>query len=361
MSWFIFSSVSTAATLPETQRSLDQLNHKIATLKNDVIETKTQSTKFNQDLSRTEYLIKNLEISIQTIQQKITLKKRNIIKIEQKIVECQLNYTHLQKILAQQLKVIYTQQPNQALAWFLTHPQTPEMGKLFAYNHYVLQAHHITLQQLKHSQFTLQQQQLELQHEIEECHKIQAKSQITQQQLLFQKKHYQSLLVAIHEHLANQERTMSRYERNRDNLSLIIGKLSRESVVQTRHSMTSMKHRLPNPVSVEPSHIEKMHHGVMFYSPEGNAVQAVYPGKIVFGEWLNGYGLLIIIDHGWGLMTLYANNHSLTTHVGDIVSQGEQIATVGRGEMSKQAGLYFELRKHGRAISPLEWLTLKKS
>ena len=95
----------------------------------------------------------------------------------------------------------------------------------------------------------------------------------------------------------------------------------------------------------------------MFYAAEGAAVTAVYPGKVVFSDWLKGYGLLLIIDHGRGFMTLYAHNQSLFKQKGDSVNQGEQFATVGHSGGLKQNGLYLEIRQRGQAISPLAWLS----
>jgi len=356
----IYPDMTTAQTVSDTQRSLRQLNHKITVLEKDLSQTHTQQTQLQRELAITEHQIKNHELTIQAIQQKIPLKKIEIEKIEKKITVSQLEFTQLQTLLIKQIQTRYKQQPNQPLEWFLVHPQKAEVEKILTYYHYVLHTHEHTLQQLKLSQANLRKQQTTLQCEVETLHHMQVEAQITQQQLQVHKNHHQTLLKSLQHHLFTQENTLSEYQRNRDNLSQILGKLSRESVIQTRHSMTTMKRKLPNPVNVESSHIHKVHQGIMLYSAEGSAVHAVYPGKVVFGEWLNGYGLLLIIDHGWGLMTLYANNLTLTKHIGDIVNQGEQIATVGHDGISKQAGLYFEVRKHGKAISPLEWLSSNK-
>lgn len=101
----------------------------------------------------------------------------------------------------------------------------------------------------------------------------------------------------------------------------------------------------------------KMHQGVTFFAEEGAVVTAVYPGKIVFSDWLKGYGLLLIIDHGQGFMTLYAHNQSLFKRKGQYVNQNEQIASVGHSGGIKQNGLYFEIRLKGKAVPPLNWLS----
>ena len=352
----LFPNILCAQSVSEAERTLQQLNHKIAILQKDVSQTHTQQTQSQRELSTTEQQIRKNEKTLQTIMKKIPLKKEQIAELQRQIAESQVKFTGLQALLMKQIQARYKQQPNQPLSWFLTHPQKAEVDTLLTYYQYVIHTHEDILQQLKIAQASLQNQQAALQHEVEALHRLQAQAQLEHQQLQGHKTRHQTLLYSLQQQLLSQENTLNQYQRNRDNLSQILRKLSRESVIQTRHSMTTMKRKLPYPVNVETSHIHKLHQGVLLDSPEGSPVHVVYPGKIVFSEWLNGYGLLVIVDHGWGLMTLYANNLAATKRVGDIVNQGEQIATVGHGGISKQSGLYFEVRKHGKAISPLDWL-----
>ena len=99
-----------------------------------------------------------------------------------------------------------------------------------------------------------------------------------------------------------------------------------------------------------------MNQGVTFFADEGTVVNSVYPGKVVFSDWLKGYGLLLIIDHGQGFMTLYAHNQSLFKRTGQMVKQSEPIASVGHTGGIRQNGLYFEIRVKGKAVPPMTWL-----
>lgn len=95
--------------------------------------------------------------------------------------------------------------------------------------------------------------------------------------------------------------------------------------------------------------------GVLISASEGTAIRAVSPGRVVFADWLRGYGLLMIVDHGSGYMTLYAFNQSLYKSVGDRVSAGEVIAAVGKSGGRSKPGLYFGIRKNGKPIDPVRW------
>ena len=96
--------------------------------------------------------------------------------------------------------------------------------------------------------------------------------------------------------------------------------------------------------------------GLLFRAPEGAEVSACASGRVVFSDWLRGYGNLIIIDHGNTYMSVYANNESILRNVGDLVKAGETVATVGTSGASDEPGLYFEIRYKGKPINPQPWL-----
>ncbi len=99
--------------------------------------------------------------------------------------------------------------------------------------------------------------------------------------------------------------------------------------------------------------------GIFIRAAEGVEVKAPAPGRVVFADWLRGFGNLLIIDHGDDWLSVYGNNQSLFRHVGDIVKTSEVIAAVGNSGGNPETGLYFELRQKGRAIDPLKWVNLK--
>ena len=84
-------------------------------------------------------------------------------------------------------------------------------------------------------------------------------------------------------------------------------------------------------------------------------MRAVAAGRVVFADWLRGFGNLMIVDHGDGLLSVYGNNESLLRSVGDRIEADEVIASVGNTGGNADSGLYFELRFDGRPIDPLKW------
>jgi septal ring factor EnvC (AmiA/AmiB activator) len=99
--------------------------------------------------------------------------------------------------------------------------------------------------------------------------------------------------------------------------------------------------------------------GLFIRAHPGDEVRAVAAGRVVFADWLRGFGNLVILDHGSGYMSLYANNEALYRQVGDSVRTGDPIAAVGSSGGSPETGLYFELRYLGKPFDPLSWVSLR--
>lgn len=97
--------------------------------------------------------------------------------------------------------------------------------------------------------------------------------------------------------------------------------------------------------------------GIVIGSEIGTVVNAIHAGQVVFANWLRGSGLLVVIDHGEGFMSLYGGNEALAVAAGDWVDAGTVIATSGNG-VSNQAGVYVEIRRNGQAQNPADWLKL---
>ena len=96
--------------------------------------------------------------------------------------------------------------------------------------------------------------------------------------------------------------------------------------------------------------------GWLIAADEGEPVRAVHGGDIIYADWLRGQGLLMVVDHGEGWLSLYAQNHSLLRGVGDRVSAGDIIAKAGASGGSETSGLYFEIRHRGEPVDPDEWI-----
>ena len=97
--------------------------------------------------------------------------------------------------------------------------------------------------------------------------------------------------------------------------------------------------------------------GLFIRAPAGQEVRAVAGGRVVFADWMRGFGNLLILDHGQGYLTIYGNNESVLKALGDTVRTGDPVATTGASGGSADSGLYFEIRHAGRPFDPMSWVT----
>ena len=99
--------------------------------------------------------------------------------------------------------------------------------------------------------------------------------------------------------------------------------------------------------------------GLFIRAASGQDVRVVAAGRVVFAEWMRGFGNLLIVDHGGGYLTIYGNNESVLKAVGEEVRTGDVVATAGATGGSPESGLYFEIRRHGKPFDPLKWVSLR--
>jgi len=177
----------------------------------------------------------------------------------------------------------------------------------------------------------------------------------------------QSILAELAGAIAGEESRLRELERNRQDLEALIERLA-DALADIPADLGShlgverQKGALPMPVG---GPVRKAYgqdrgggarwQGWLIGAEAGVEVQAIAYGRVAFADWLRGYGLLMIIDHGQGYMSLYGNNETLLHEAGAWVEPGDTISLVGSDPGSGQ-GLYFELRKGGKPLDPAAWL-----
>ncbi len=169
---------------------------------------------------------------------------------------------------------------------------------------------------------------------------------------------------ALKAETASKTEERKRLNADRERLEALLAELQRRSSALDGSGFVANKGNLAMPVKAridkaygsKRSDGELTWNGILFSAAVGTQVQAVYQGRVVFADWLRGYGLLLILDHGGGYMTLYGHADSLSKTVGDWVEGGENIASAGRSGGQQQSGLYFEVRNSGKTVDPILWL-----
>lgn len=143
----------------------------------------------------------------------------------------------------------------------------------------------------------------------------------------------------------------------------VLAKLQKKAIMAVdNRPFKSLKGKLPWPVSGKIGRkfgsFENniAYDGVFIKAKQGAPIKAVHTGKVVFSDWLRSYGMVLIVDHGFGYLTLYGHNDQLNKKVGSKVSSGEVIAHVGSSGGNQKPGLYFAVRRNGQTTNPAIWL-----
>lgn len=189
------------------------------------------------------------------------------------------------------------------------------------------------------------------------------------QRVLKEKQSKQQVLAnTLREKIKGSDQKLSRLIQDRQNLIELLGKVEEVFLPVERQQESrpfkTLKGKLPNPSSLKSRKLfgirqdngKQKWQGWLYPGRGGEAIRAIHHGRVVFSDWLRGFGLLTIIDHGQGYMSLYARNQALLTGVGDWVESGEIIAKLGQSGGFEKNGLYFELRHKGNPQNPRKWL-----
>jgi septal ring factor EnvC (AmiA/AmiB activator) len=173
---------------------------------------------------------------------------------------------------------------------------------------------------------------------------------------------------ALSNKIKGDNQRLARLQQDRQNLMSLLGKVEQVFMPYERSKesrpFTKLKGKLPSPVNVKPKRMfgmvqsngKQQWEGWLYSANEGHHVQAIHHGRIEFSNWLRGFGLLTIVDHGQGYMSLYARNQALLRSVGDWVEAGDIIAKLGRSGGYDKSALYFEIRHKGKPQNPRRWL-----
>ncbi|MDA1343038.1 MAG: peptidoglycan DD-metalloendopeptidase family protein [Proteobacteria bacterium] len=321
--------------------------------------------------------------SLESIKEQIELTNAGLEKLHKQIYSYQGQITQLDKEVAGQVRAAYAIGQKSKLKLMLNQQDPALSSRMMVYYEYFNKAR---LEKLANIQKTIRyldilDKKKQAETEILEQNLGQKKSE--QAALDEVKKQRSELVAQLNDDFYSKEDQLSLLKESENKLINLIRTLENEPDEANQESETAssepvnagntasfpkltgdfsaLKGELPLPVKgklasmIGSSSLEDSWKGVLINAKEGADIHAVTKGKIAYAGALKSYGLLIIVEHDKEFMTLYAFNQSLYKHKGDWVEAGDVIASVGQSGNRPQPGLYFEIRRNGKAIDPLLW------
>lgn len=358
----------TSAQQQEKSRQLEKLRQRIDQLKQDLAAQRDRHSEEVQQLQTIETRIGKRVKALHGIKDQLQAQNRKLDNLHDEQRELQNELDSQRDLLGQQIKAAYLIGRQEFLKLLLNQEDPAAVGRVSTYYDYFNRARS---DQIKAALKTVakldsvEQQIARRKTELQSLHDREAKQK---QQLEKNFRERSRAVARLKREIGSKDEQLSQLEADEEQLQKLLQALNRKlgdllTGQDSRQSFAEQRGKLTWPARGE---VQKRFgqsrnagklrwNGVLIGNSEGNTVYAVAPGRVAYADWLRGYGLLIIIDHGDGYMSLYGHNQGLLKEVGDWVQADEAIAEVGSSGGRDEAGLYFEIRHNGTPTNPATW------
>jgi septal ring factor EnvC (AmiA/AmiB activator) len=350
------------------ESQLNELRNRIDRLKSELEASRGEHRREQDRLRALDLQIQAASLELRSLGEQMAAQRRELETLERQRADYLASLDARTAELARQLRSLYRTSRQSRVKLVLNQDDPLLLGRLLAYFDYVNRAQLDQIDLLREALTALAGMQQSIDRELGRLAGLETAQRELLENLGRQRDARQALLAEIADRIGGGESRLAELERDRRDLEALLERLSDvladiPADLGRQHDVQQQRGRLPMPVSGPVRHAFGQNRagglawqGWLIGAEAGVEVTAVAYGRIAFADWLRGYGLLVIIDHGQGFMSLYGHNESLLQEAGAWVEAGEVISVVGANPGSDQ-GLYFELRKDGKAIDPAQWLT----
>ncbi|MFT4767023.1 MAG: septal ring factor EnvC (AmiA/AmiB activator) [Glaciecola sp.] len=358
---------SSSADAQETRERLAQLEKDIARIAAAQAKREKQRSGLQADLRRSEVALGRLQEQQQTTRAAIGRNQGEVSKLgveQSMLVDAAASQ---RDAVAREIREAYKGGGGDQLKLLLSEEDPQLLARMLAYYRYILAARSELLDEYRDTLSALANTKQELQTREAEL-EAQRLSLATQQRSLeAERSERKSLLRKIDSTLKSEAEQLAAREQDREQLENLLAQIDaalaqlipEDDVEPFSAAKGSMRWPVDGRITSRfgrPRNQGKMRwQGVRLKAESGSTVAAIHHGRVVYADWLRGSGLLLVIDHGEGYLSLYAHNESLLREVGDWVTAGAPVSTVGDSGGQSEAGLYFEIRKDGKPTDPQGW------
>jgi septal ring factor EnvC (AmiA/AmiB activator) len=350
------------------QQELKKLKTSISTLEKKLRNQRKEKNSLQQQLESIERNVADFTKKIRTISKKIIKTENNLSLLNNNKIDLEQRIEKQRSTIAQQIRAAYKTGNEEPVKLLLNQENPEQLSRILKYYDYVLDARSKKIDQfsadiesLKITLSKIEEQKTSLANSKKELEK-------DRQQLAKSISNRQATLNKVTQSLQSNTQQLNQYKKQRDELETVIETVEKAAraigPAQDYPSFALSKGKLNWPVrgKLKASFGSKRSEylrwqGWLISAKEGTNVQSVHHGRVVFSDYLRGFGLLVIVDHGDSYMTLYAHNKELLRETGDWVQSEEIVARAGNTGGLTQTALYFEVREQGKPVNPKMWLS----
>jgi septal ring factor EnvC (AmiA/AmiB activator) len=365
-SGLLLSGVAHADANQEAE--LKKLQENIAKLQKELKDVQGTRSELQQELQKSESEMGDLIKKIDTIQRELKEQDGQLNELNKERKQLQEARRQQQGQVAEQVQVAYRMGQQSQLKLLLNQESPERLTRMLAYHQRIFATHSDKLAAYLHTlnQLDTLEPQIVDKRNALETNKQQLDRE--REKLKQQQSQRQQVLAKINNTLKDKDGELRQLEEDRKRLQVLLQEVARTigtvPMPGKGDSFSSRKGRMPWPAAGKLASRfgsariggQTQWNGVLISANAGQTVVAVHRGRVVFADYFRGHGLLLIIDHGQGYLSLYAHNQSLLRATGDWVEAGDSIASVGNSGGQERTGLYFEIRHQGKPTDPGVWL-----
>ncbi len=361
--FILFLPIAYAETIDTKKSELSAVNGKIESLEKNLILTQAQRTALERQLKTVELTIGKLSAELSQLTQELSVQKRILAELNATQQTIEATLTTQNNALAQQLRAAYQLGAQNQLKIILNQENVSAASRHLMYYKALNKARAELIDTIQQNLTALQKtisESLAHQKTLTRLIAKKAREQKREESVLTLR---QQVVVRLKQKTQDKQQRIALLMANQKALQETITRLKQREITITGQPFETRQGTLSWPVKgpLIASYgglwdmSNQRFNGMLIEAPMGTPVRAIYSGKIVFADWLRGFGLLIIINHGHNYMSLYGRNQSLYVKVGQTIHTGDVIAATGNSGGYDKPGLYFELRQNGTPLNPKIW------
>ncbi|WP_083704579.1 murein hydrolase activator EnvC [Motiliproteus sp. MSK22-1] len=350
-----------------TEKKVRQLQKNIRKLETQLKEFKGESKSLQTALRGSEKKAGKLSQAIRVNQQQISEGQKQLKALaeeQNRLKEAQVEQA---EILRKQLLAAYRMGRQDQIKLLLNQKNPERLSRILRYYEYLNRSKIESIALYQQTLASLTDVEREIAARQQQLEQRQSQLKRNSEQLEASRRQRKKALGQLKRQISGGDKRLQRMKSDRQRLQQVLKQLQQTlkkidlSWESKEFSQFKGKLKWPTKGRVVRSYGSRTdqgikNEGILISAPMGRQVTAVHHGRVVFADWLRGFGLLIIVDHGNGYMSLYGHNESLLKEVGDWVSTSEKIATVGDSGGLSSTGLYFAIRYKGQPYNPKPWL-----
>ncbi len=369
LSNFGLNNPAHAESVSQVTQDITKQKKEIERLRRKVRELTKQQNKQNKALQTTSRKVSSARKKIQKTKRSLSSTQTKLTTLKEKNRTIKQTLNKSKKDIQQLLISVYKNKDNNQLKLLLSQDSPQTVSRLLRYHQYLqaeqlakIEKHLKTLEEFKENEQQLTSELVALQE-------LKKKQQLEQTQLDQSKKEQQRQLTQLKKSVSTESGRLKKKEQDQKRLNKLLSDMKKAlediNALAGSRPFKADKGKMPWPIKgkIRQSFGSALSggklksNGVLIAARSGTPVKAIHNGRIVFSDWFSGFGLLTIIDHGNGYMSLYGQAESVVKEPGEWINIGDTIAYAGNTSDTDIEGIYFEIRHKGTPINPKRWCT----